>query len=1231
MDKKKRNIIIIASSITAFVVILGIVLTLVLVGGKKNINQYTINFYVEEEIVETRTVDEGAILTDIPVVPEKVGMTGSWDRIDFTNIKENGNVHAVYTVKVLDIKFYADSKLFETKTVNYGETLSDIPAVPEKTGCTNGRWDRTDFSNITADINVNALYDVITLEIAFYSDAEEQNLVDTKTVNWGATLVDIPDVPEVVGKDGAWDRTDFTNITANGKVHAVYTTKVLDVNFYVNDELYIAENVEYGEDLEYIPEVPERENYIGSWDVTDFTNITENIIVNAVYEAEVFTYEEYSDSITITGLVDKDAESVTIPATLKGKPVTEIARDAFSNGLDEYPNLVSITFAANSNVETIGYGAFYYSHIESITIPKSVTNLEEGALYCAKGLETVEFEEGSTIEAINKQTFYSCDKLTNITLPNTITIIDNEAFKGCDLLETITVPDGVIYIGNMAFNLCLNLESIILPSSLTIVGDSAFYYCNALTTVYYYGTANDWDYIAIQNNPTNNDQLVNATRYYYAENPTEMGDNFWHYVDDEIELWQLHAFEFYVDGVLNTTVIVDIDTHSIPMPRIPEKVGYTNGRWIVDEYNSTSVLIIANAEYDKVKLDVKFYTGNEDDGYTLSYTKQVDYGDTLTDIPAAPTELPYKGTWDVTDFSNITENVNVYAVTTTLNIKFYVGSTLIATKHVVWGNTLTDIPLVPTTEGYTGEWNRTDFTNLTTNIYVYAVKITLNVNFYVDGVLNTTRQVKYGYSLTDIPEVPVKVGKYGSWSVTDFTNIKANWTVNAVYKEIDFEYDIIDDEYVIIRTLRTHKWDITIPATIDGKPVKEIGNYAFSGLSLDSVTFAAGSHLETIGINAFANNSILSITIPSSVKTIGNSAFSGNSILTSLTFEADSQLETIGIGAFSLCTMLDNITIPKSVKTIGDFAFMYCMPLSNFTFEADSQLESIGEQVFCKCQLITSITIPRSVKTFSGTFKGCLNLQTIIFEEGSLVTEIGEDEFKNLKRLTSVILPNNLLTIGDGAFIESGITSITIPSSVTTLGYGTFRKSNLATITFEEGSNLSFIGDRAFADTKLTSITLPSGITTIGAEAFISCQKLETVVMSNNVRKIGNNAFCDCIKLANLTLSTGLTQIGGDAFHGCAFTTIVVPEGVLTLTCGVFWGCHNLTDVTLPSSITQILSAAFFNCSRLEELTFNGTREQWHNIHMESKVFYNLKDYIITIHCTDGDLSYSVSKGAWWI
>jgi LPXTG-motif cell wall-anchored protein len=51
----------------------------------------------------------------------------------------------------------------------------------------------------------------------------EGNADIVKTVSSGGTLTDIPAVPEKAGYTGAWDTTDFSNITANKVVTAVYT------------------------------------------------------------------------------------------------------------------------------------------------------------------------------------------------------------------------------------------------------------------------------------------------------------------------------------------------------------------------------------------------------------------------------------------------------------------------------------------------------------------------------------------------------------------------------------------------------------------------------------------------------------------------------------------------------------------------------------------------------------------------------------------------------------------------------------------------------------------------------------------------------------------------------------------------------------------------------------------------------------------------------------------------
>lgn len=76
-----------------------------------------------------------------------------------------------------------------------------------------------------------------------------------------------------------------------------------------------------------------------------------------------------------------------------------------------------------------------------------------------------------------------------------------------------------------------------------------------------------------------------------------------------------------------------------------------------------------------------------------------------------------------------------------------------------------------------------------------------------------------------------------------------------------------------------------------------------------------------IGQSAFLNSaSIISVSIPATVKTIGNRAFQNCGNLTSLTFEGESQLKQIGDYAF-MESGFTTISIPASVTSIGAFAF----------------------------------------------------------------------------------------------------------------------------------------------------------------------------------------------------------------------------------------------------------------------------------------------------------------------
>jgi len=101
--------------------------------------------------------------------------------------------------------------------------------------------------------------------------------------------------------------------------------------------------------------------------------------------------------------------------------------------------------------------------------------------------------------------------------------------------------------------------------------------------------------------------------------------------------------------------------------------------------------------------------------------------------------------------------------------------------------------------------------------------------------------------------------------------------------------------------------------------VTSIGS-AFTSTNLETVIFAPGSQLATIGAFAFQDTNLAGgIEIPAGVTFIGASAFRDTN-LESVTFAPGSQLATIGAFAFQ-DTNLAGIEIPASVTSIGALAF----------------------------------------------------------------------------------------------------------------------------------------------------------------------------------------------------------------------------------------------------------------------------------------------------------------------
>ena len=114
---------------------------------------------------------------------------------------------------------------------------------------------------------------------------------------------------------------------------------------------------------------------------------------------------------------------------------------------------------------------------------------------------------------------------------------------------------------------------------------------------------------------------------------------------------------------------------------------------------------------------------------------------------------------------------------------------------------------------------------------------------------------------------------------------------------------------------------------------------------------------------AFADASVTSVTLPSSLRRIGDYAFE-SSRLTSLTLP--DSFETIGSWAFSYASNLARVDL-GGTTTVSDDTFLNDIALTEVNLRPDlGRLKEIGEDAFGGCTNLTSLVVPASATSVEG-------------------------------------------------------------------------------------------------------------------------------------------------------------------------------------------------------------------------------------------------------------------------
>lgn len=347
-----------------------------------------------------------------------------------------------------------------------------------------------------------------------------------------------------------------------------------------------------------------------------------------------------------------------------------------------------------------------------------------------------------------------------------------------------------------------------------------------------------------------------------------------------------------------------------------------------------------------------------------------------------------------------------------------------------------------------------------------------------------------------------------------------------------FTYAVTSNEVTIL-SWQPSATALEIPAEIDGKPVRSIGQKAFA-----------------------QKRELQNVILPDSVR-------------------------QIGVLAFELCNGLTNVVLGKAVERLCDGAFASCYELRDVRLPEG--LVSVGSGAFQDCRKLSRVVLPASLRALGdGAFTGCFGLKAVELAAGneSFVQRDGvlfNRELTTLYRYppssprSEYIIPDSVTRIAGNAFESCrGLRAVTIPSSVTNIGNGAFLYcEKLGSIAIPEG--VTRIASKSFDECRsLTNVVFGSRVTNICSEAFFRCASLRRVVIPDSVTALGDSAFSECGNLEYVTLGSGIERLGTWVFgSGSALKQIRLPDSLKRIGSNAFAGC-GITNLVLGPNVNDI-------------------------------------------------------------
>lgn len=399
--------------------------------------------------------------------------------------------------------------------------------------------------------------------------------------------------------------------------------------------------------------------------------------------------------------------------------------------------------------------------------------------------------------------------------------------------------------------------------------------------------------------------------------------------------------------------------------------------------------------------------------------------------------------------------------------------------------------------------------------------------------------------------------------------------------------------------------NITVPNSINGKPVVEISKGAFKGCSgLRSISLPFIGHKpNSDGIGGLFGY------------VFGDEMYDGGGAFTWQCYGLGNRYDdgVTDYHEFAIPSSLHSVTI-----TGGDYisagAFSKCTSLRDITITEENKAIEIGNYAFYDCTSLKSFTIPSKIKTIGRkAFQRCYNLSEIIIPEG--VTTVRHNAFSKCISAAKAVIPSTIDSMGKLVFEDFVSGLILTPLKEAKPGWDSEWANSTASIVYDyhndsmvmidnvqlavcgEGNDkyfylVQYIGTWTGSKILVPGTVTVNGITLplkkIGSSVFMENTYAEELEIQEGVEVIGAHAFATCINLQKVSLPNSLKEIGAYAFYDCRKLGTNSPVNlnhVKKIDVGAFMNCYSededykygLTRIDLGDSIEEIGESAFEN------------------------------------------------------